>query len=62
MNTSVLRKVMMITLLFAGYVTVMGAGCYDPCKDKQENDPCAPEENGPPTGFCSGGQCHPDSP
>lgn len=40
MNTSILRKTMMLVVLFAGYISVMGADCQDYCKDLANNTPC----------------------
>lgn len=53
---------MMLAVLLVGYVFVMGPDCYDPCDGKQDNDLCAPEKDGPLTGYCSARQCVPGSP
>lgn len=60
MNTTVLRKVMMLVFLLAGYVFVMGPTC-DPtvyCEGKAENTPCPLSETATAlNGICEGGLC-----
>jgi hypothetical protein len=52
MNTSILRKVMMLVVLLAGYVSVMGACCADCCGQPDYTTRCNSSE-----GYCLGGNC-----
>jgi len=52
MNTSILRKVMMLAFLFAGYVSVMGACCEDCCGQPDYTTLCNSDK-----GYCLQGNC-----
>jgi len=62
MNTSVLRKVVMLVVLFAGYVSVMGACCgkrvlCEECFGVPDYVVCDGD-----TGYCLKGNCVSGSP
>jgi hypothetical protein len=57
MNTAILRKVMILVVLLAGYVSVMGACCQECCGQPDYTTKCNNE-----SGFCLQGDCIPGDP
>ena len=57
MNSTIVRKVMMLTVLLVGYLSVMGAcSCEECC-----NEPITTRCNND-SGYCLGGDCIPADP
>jgi hypothetical protein len=57
MNSTILRKVMMLAVLLVGYLSVMGACSCEECCNVDKGTLC---NNG--SGYCSGGDCIPGDP
>lgn len=63
MNASIVTKILALSVLSIGYVSVMGADCtYAPCEGKANKVLCATQEGGPVDGFCLAEDCQPGVP
>lgn len=63
MNASIVTKILALSVLSIGYVSIMGAQCtYTPCEGKADEELCATQENGPVDGFCLAEDCQPGVP